>query len=58
MLVNELVIVEVRAVKVIAPIHHAQLTSYLKLSGCRVGLLINFNVVLLKEGIKRIVNNF
>ena len=58
LLVNELVIVEVRAVNVIAPIHHAELTSYLKLSGCRVGLLINFNVVLLKDGIKRIVNNF
>ena len=58
LLVNELVIVEVKAVNAIAPIHHAQLTSYLKLSGCRVGLLINFNVVLLKDGIKRVVNNF
>ena len=57
LLVNGVVIVEVKAVNEIAPIHHAQLTSYLKLSGCRVGLLINFNVMLLKNGIKRIVNN-
>jgi GxxExxY protein len=58
LLVTGVVIVEVKAVSEIAPIHHAQLTSYLKLSGCRVGLLINFNVMLLKDGIKRIVNNF
>lgn len=57
LLVNGVVIIEVKAVNEIAPIHHAQLTSYLKLSGCRVGLLINFNVMLLKDGIKRIVNN-
>jgi GxxExxY protein len=57
LLVNGVVIVEVKAVNEIAAIHHAQLTSYLKLSGCRVGLLINFNVMLLKDGIKRIVNN-
>jgi len=55
--VNGMVIVEVKAVNEIAPIHHAQLTSYLKLSGCRVGLIINFNVMLLKDGIRRIVNN-
>ncbi len=58
LLVNEAVIIEVKAVNTIAPIHHAQLTSYLKLSGCRVGLLINFNVMMLKDGIIRIVNNF
>ncbi len=40
------------------PIHEAQLLSYLKLSGCRVGLLINFNVKMLKQGIRRMVNNF
>jgi len=57
LLVNGVVIVEVKAVNEIAAIPHAQLTSYLKLSGCRVGLLINFNVMLLKDGIKRIVNN-
>lgn len=56
--VNDVVIVEVKAVNAIAPIHQAQLTSYLKLSGCKVGLLINFNVMMLKDGITRIVNNF
>ena len=58
LLVNEVVIVEAKAVNAIAPIHQAQLTSYLKLSGCKVGLLINFNAILLKDGITRIVNNF
>jgi GxxExxY protein len=57
LLVNGVVIVEIKAVTEMVPIHHAQLTSYLKISGCRVGLLINFNVMLLKDGIKRIVNN-
>jgi hypothetical protein len=40
------------------PIHEAQLLSYLKLSGCKVGLLINFNETLLKNGLRRRVNNF
>lgn len=40
------------------PIHQAQLMSYLKLSNCNVGLLINFNVKILKNGIQRVVNNF
>ncbi len=40
------------------PIHQAQLLSYLKLSGCKVGLLINFNVRALKDGIRRVVHNF
>ena len=40
------------------PIHQAQLLSYLKLSGCKVGLLINFNVKVLKDGIRRLVNDF
>ncbi|RLC98449.1 MAG: hypothetical protein DRI77_05005, partial [Chloroflexi bacterium] len=40
------------------PIHLAQLLSYLKLSGCKVGLLINFNVKMLKDGIRRVVDNF
>lgn len=52
---NELV-VELKAVDQLAPIHEAQLLSYLRLSKTRVGLLINFNLVLLKEGIKRMVN--
>jgi len=56
--VSNAVILEIKAVNAIAPIHQAQLTSYLKLSGCKVGLLINFNVMRLKDGIIRIVNNF
>jgi GxxExxY protein len=55
--VEESVIVEIKAVDQLAPIHKAQLLSYLKLSDCRVGLLINFNVKLLKNGIRRVVNN-
>ena len=58
LLVDGAVIVEVKAVDRLAPIHDAQLLSYLKLSGCKVGLLINFNVKVLKEGIKRVVNNY
>jgi len=58
LLVERSVIVEVKALDRLAPIHHAQLLSYLVLSKCKVGLLINFNVKLLKDGICRIVNNF
>jgi GxxExxY protein len=47
------VIVEVKSVGSLAPIHEAQLLSYLKLSDCKIGLLINFNVKILKEGIRR-----
>jgi len=56
LLVEGKVIVEIKAVKALEEIHTAQLLTYLKLSGCRLGLLINFNVLLLKDGIKRIVN--
>jgi len=56
-LVEDAVIVELKAVEKILRIHQAQLLSYLKLSGKRVGLLINFNVVHLKDGIKRMVND-
>ncbi len=57
MIENE-VIVEIKSIEKLLPIHRAQLMSYLKLSDCRVGLLINFNVEVLKKGIQRIVNNF
>ena len=57
-LIEESVIVEVKSIDQIAPVHKAQLLSYLKLSGCKVGLLINFNVKVLKDGIVRMVNNF
>jgi GxxExxY protein len=49
------VIGEFKAVEIILPVHEAQLLTYLKLSGMRLGFLINFNVPLLKNGIKRIV---
>ena len=57
LLVENQVIVELKTVESLAPIHEAQLLSYLKLSGCAVGLLINFNVRVLKNDIRRIVNN-
>ncbi len=50
------VIVELKCVEAILPIHEAQLLSYLKLTGLQVGLLINFKVPVLKQGIKRLVN--
>ena len=57
-LVEDKVVVEVKAVDKLEPIHEAQLISYLKLSGCKVGLLINFKVNTLKHGIRRFVNDF
>jgi GxxExxY protein len=56
MLVNRKVIVELKSVDSILDVHKKQLLTYLKLSKCRLGLLINFNVVHVKEGILRIVN--
>jgi GxxExxY protein len=58
LVVENLVIVEIKAVEEINPIHHAQMLTYLKASGRRVGLLINFDVAVLKNGIKRIVNEY
>ena len=52
-LVADEVIVELKAVETLLPIHDAQLLTYLKLTGCKVGLLINFNVPVLKDGIRR-----
>ena len=56
LLVEELVVVEIKSVEAVSPVHQAQLLSYLKLSGKSLGLLINLNVVHLKDGIKRFVN--
>jgi GxxExxY protein len=53
--VEEKVIIEVKSVECLNPVHTAQLMTYLKLSGCKIGLLINFNVAFLKEGIRRII---
>ncbi len=58
LLVEDAIIVELKSVDRLVPIHTAQLMSYLKLSGCKVGLLINFNETLLKNGIVRKVNDF
>ena len=57
LLVEAKVVIELKAVERLEPIHQAQLLSYLKLSGCKVGLLINFNVKVLKNGIRRLVND-
>jgi len=54
-LVEAQLVVEIKTVEKLAPIHEAQLLTYLKLTGFRVGLLINFNVRLLKDGVKRMV---
>jgi GxxExxY protein len=55
LLVNGLVVVEIKSVDALAPVHKAQILSYLRLSGRSLGLLINFNVVHLRDGIKRFV---
>lgn len=56
--VNQKVIVEMKAVEKILPIHQAQLLSYLKISGCKMGLLINFNVKTLVNGVTRVINGY
>lgn len=56
-MVNNKVVIEVKSVEAISDIHVAQVITYLKLSDCKLGMLINFNVPLIKNGIKRIVNN-
>ena len=56
LLVADKVITEIKAVEKLLPIHEAQLLTYLRLTGLRVGLLINFNVPVLKSGIRRMVN--
>ncbi|MDP6490232.1 MAG: GxxExxY protein [Kiritimatiellia bacterium] len=55
LVVNEEVVVELKAVKALEPVHDAQLLTYMRLTNCRTGLLVNFNVPVLKEGIKRMV---
>jgi GxxExxY protein len=57
MLVDGLVLIENKAVQAVLPVHHAQLLTYLRLSGRRLGFLINWNVPLLKDGITRLVNS-
>lgn len=57
LIVEELVIVEIKSVERFVPIHEAQLLTYLKLADKRLGLLLNFNVLRMTDGIKRMVNN-
>ncbi len=56
-LVDGLVVVEIKSVDALIPIHEAQVITYLKLTGCKLGLLLNFNVKLFKYGIQRVVNH-
>jgi GxxExxY protein len=55
LLVNELIILEIKSVEELSPIHKAQIMTYLKLTGLKIGLLLNFNVEDMKKGIKRII---
>lgn len=55
-LVNKKVIIEIKSVEALNDVHIAQILTYLKLSECKLGLLMNFNVALLKNGLKRVVN--
>jgi GxxExxY protein len=57
LIIEKQVIVEVKSVEALNDIHLAQVLTYLKLSNCKLGLLINFNVLKVKDGIRRIVNN-
>jgi len=56
LLVEKRVVVEIKSVEILHEVHTAQVLTYLKLSNCKIGLLINFNVQSLKEGIKRLIN--
>jgi GxxExxY protein len=56
-IVEDKVIIELKSVEAVAPVHKKQLLTYLKVTGKKLGLLINFNEALLKDGINRIVNN-
>lgn len=57
LIIKNKVLIELKSIEMIAPVHKKQVQTYLKLTGLRLGLLINFNVDLLKEGITRIANN-
>lgn len=55
-IIDNKVVIELKSVEVLAPVHYKQVLTYLKLTGCKLGLLINFNVALIKDGIHRIAN--
>ncbi len=56
-IIDKKVILELKSIDILAPIHYKQVQTYLKLTNLKLGLLINFNVALIKDGIHRIVNN-
>ena len=56
-IVDDKVLIEVKSIEALAPVHYKQVLTYLKLSNLKLGLLINFNVALIKDGIQRIANN-
>ena len=56
LIVEDVVLVELKSIEALAPVHYKQVQTYLKLTGCKLGLLINFNVAMIKDGIHRIVN--
>jgi GxxExxY protein len=58
LLVEDKIVVELKAVEELNDLHLAQMITYLKLANCEIGLLINFNVLKLKNGIKRVANNY
>ena len=58
LLAEKIVVVEIKSIEALADIHTAQILTYLKLSKCKIGILINFNVPILKYGIKRYINKF
>ena len=57
-LVEDALILELKAVEALSPVHRAQVVTYLRVMNLKLGLLINFNVVLLKDGIKRVINTY
>lgn len=57
MIVGEKVVIEIKSVEAVGPVHPKQLRTYLRLMDLKLGLLINFNVPLIKDGITRVVNN-
>jgi GxxExxY protein len=57
LIVEDKVVIEIKSIELIAPVHGKQVLTYLKLTNLKLGILVNFNVALIKEGIQRIVNN-
>ena len=56
LMVNDSVIIELKSVEALIPVHRKQMLTYLRLTGCRVGLLLNFGASLMRDGIERVVN--